>query len=278
MDLTTIRNRWMVVASALLANSLLLGAVRRVELPEKGVSPEVAVGSSGKVHLVFARDGNAFFAASTDGGETFSRPVRLDPVAGTVLAGHERGPTVAVGKNETVHVIWMSSRSDQLAYTRSAWHGRDFSPPRNLLDAETHLDGATVAAGEEGDVLAAWLDSRLPADPQNPLSLPIFFAKSQDNGKTFSKNQPAGWHGLVRACSCCALKAVAGPGAAFEIAFRSAFHNIRDPFLAEFAFRSIRPAFRLEKIHDDGWELNGCPMSGPYIARGLLPREIWARG
>ena len=259
----------------LIVSGWLQGGVRRVRVPQDGISPDVVVGPSGKVYVVFARGQNAFLAISDDSGNTFFTPTQLNREPRSVLGGHERGPKIALGAGETVHVVWMSARSDQLLYTRGQPDAGGLSAPRNLLDAATHLDGATVAADEQGNVLVAWLDARQPEDRVDPLSLPIFWTESQDGGQTFSKN---GTSPAFRACSCCALRAMAGPQGGFDVAFRGAYNNIRDIFLARFAASEPPLAPAVGKIHNDNWEFKACPMSGPSLA--LAPsaagRDLWA--
>lgn len=260
----------------LLGPALVFGAVRRVRVPQGGIAPDAALGPSGEVYLVYGKEKNAFFALSQDGSRTFSRPLRLNRLADTVLVGHERGPKIAVGRNGIIHVVWMDTQSTKLYYTRSASGGKDFSPPRNLRDPGAHLDGAAVAADERGNVLIVWLDSRLPEDPRNPLSLPIFTIQSRDNGVTFSKNRPARANQPVRACSCCALKAVAGADGYFDVAFRGAYENIRDAFVARIPADQSSTTAIVNKVGEQEWHFEGCPMSGPFLHRPGQARQLWA--
>jgi hypothetical protein len=263
----------LLLSGLLIAQGWLWGGVRRVRVPQYGVSPDVIVTPSGEVYLVFARNQNAYLAISKDNGNTFFDPVQLNRVPRSVMGGHERGPKIALGGGETAHIVWMSARGDQLLYTRARPDASDFSPPRNLLDAKTRVDGATVAADQQGNVFVAWLDARQPKDRLNPLSLPVFWTESQDAGQTFSKNQTST---ALRACSGCALKAMAGPEGGFDLAFRGAYDNIHDMFLARFTAseNGLLPA--IGKIHDDHWALNACPMSGPSLARSTQPAAVWA--
>lgn len=130
-----------LLVAILLADSRLPGAVRRVHVPENGISPDIAVGASGTVYLVYGKDRNAFFAVSRDDGETFSPPVRLNSPDHAVLAGHERGPKIAIGNDESVYVVWMDDKSTRLEYTRSGPGDANFTPPRNLREPGEHLDG-----------------------------------------------------------------------------------------------------------------------------------------
>jgi len=264
----------MLIFALILADVLMFGAVRRVQVPENGLAPDVAVGPAGELNLVYAKGQNAWFAVSRDDGKTFSKPLKLNPVPNSVLGGGERGPKIASGKDGTLHVVWMSSKSEHLNYVRREAGREKFSPLRNLLDASTHVDGATIAADGKGNVLVTWLDSRFPDDPVNPISLPIFVAKSRDNGATFSKNRPLGGDQLLRACSCCGLKSAAESDGQFRVAFRGAYRNIRDVFLARVPVIGEESAVSATKVRDDQWEFNGCPMSGPSLA--VRPDELWA--
>lgn len=261
---------------ALLGPALAFGSVRRVRVPEGGIAPDAAVGPSGGVYLVYGKEKNAFFALSQDGGRTFSRPLRLNTLADTVLVGHERGPKIAVGRNGVVHVVWMDTHGRKVYYTRSTSGGKDFLPPRNLRDPGAHLDGAAVAADEQGNVLIVWLDSRLPEEAGNPLSLPIFSTQSRDNGVTFSKNRPVEANQPIRACSCCALKAVAGPDGYFAVAFRGAYENIRDPFVARIPAGKSSTAAIVNKVWEQEWHFEACPMSGPFLHRPGQQHQLWA--
>jgi hypothetical protein len=262
-------------AALLLISPGLFGGVCSVKVPTGGISPDVTVGRSGAVYLVFGRDGNAYFVVSKDDGRSFSAPRRLNPSPGTVLVGHERGPKIAVGKNEALHVIWMDAKSERLEYTRSEARGEGFSPPRNLLDPKTHLDGATISADDSGEVRVSWLDARLPPDPDNPISLPIFTTVSRDNGVTFSPNAPLRANLPIRACSCCGLKSIRAPGGVVEMAYRGAYQNVRDPFLARIPAGDETPAL-VRKIQEIGWRFNGCPMAGPSLYYARDSQEVWA--
>ncbi len=264
------------IIGILAADVLTFGAVRHVLVPDHGVAPDVAVESSGRVDLVFGRGRNAFFSASNDGGRTFTRPVQLNAAPDTVLAFRERGPKIAAGQNGTLHVVWMDPGNGRLEYARSTDGGRSFSPPRNLRDPGAHLDEATVAADRAGNVLVVWLDSRLGADPANPLSLPIFAAISRDNGATFSKNEMIRHdRPPIRACSCCALKAVAEGKGVFAVAFRGAYHNIRDEYVARVSASNGARAWSLERVADQEWHFEGCPMSGPFLELASSPARLW---
>ena len=234
------------------------------------------------MYEVYARNSNAFFIQSDNGGHTFSKPLRLNRVAGSVLAGHERGPKIAMTADGALHVVWMDTKSQDLEYTRRPPNETSFTAPVNLRAPGAHLDGAAIAAGGRRDVFIAWLDSRLPEDPRNPLSLPIFVRWSQDDGKDFFPSQALSAGSRLRACSCCSLHAVGSSADVFDVAFRGAYANIRDPWLARVLIAPNSSGTRagganaqVAGVADQRWNFPGCPMAGPSIARGPKLHQIW---
>ena len=256
--------------------------VIHLTVPNQGICPDVAVSAKGTIDEVYARNGDAFFVLSKDGGRRFSKPVRLNPITGSVLAGHERGPKIAMTADGALHVVWMDTKSQNLEYTRRPPNETSFTAPVNLRAPGAHLDGAAIAAEGRHRVLIAWLDSRLPGDPRNPLSLSVFIRWSQDDGKNFFPSQPLGAGSRLRACSCCSLHAVANGAGVFDVAFRGAYANIRDPWLAIVQVPANPPAAQTARVRthaarvaDQHWSFPGCPMAGPSIARGPKPDEVW---
>src|SRR6266498_3274698 len=73
-------------------------------VPDGGLQPQVAMDDRGKLHLVYfagdPRQGNLFYAVSTDGGMTFSRAVPVNSQQGSAIAtGTIRGGQLALSKN-----------------------------------------------------------------------------------------------------------------------------------------------------------------------------------
>jgi hypothetical protein len=272
---------WVALASLFLIWPMPRAAASQpihLAVPNQGICPDVASGQQEVIYEVYARNGNAFFASSRDSGRTFSHPVKLNRVDGTVLAGHERGPKIARSGDGSIHVIWMDQQSAALEYTHRPPRGNSFTEPVNLRLPGAHLDGAAIAAGPGRQVFIAWLDSRLPPDPRNPLSLPVFIRWSQDDGTSFSPAQPlnaGGARNLLRACSCCSLHAAASGSGRFDVAFRGAYSNIRDPWLAVVHMAGKMARTQVLRVADQQWKFLGCPMAGPGIAIGPKPGEVW---
>lgn len=231
-------------------------AVRVIRVPEPGVAPSVAVTADGVVHLVYGGGGKVFYARSTDGGRSFPDPVQVNTTSRPGVGG-ERGPKIALGRGGSLHVIWMAPRGQGVFYTRADRDAR-FAPERNLLDLpHADADGADIAADGRGRVYVVWLDSRLPKDPQSPVSTPVFLIRSEDDGRTFGANTPVKSDYPGRACACCMLDATTDAAGGLLVGFRGGYQNIRDVFLVR--------GGRAARISDDGWKFEGCPMSGPFV-------------
>jgi hypothetical protein len=81
--------------------------VRVVQTPRDGEVPDAEVDASGAIHIAFVKGEDAYYAKSDDGGKSFSKPLRINSVPGTVHpANMFRGPDLALGQNGRVHVIW----------------------------------------------------------------------------------------------------------------------------------------------------------------------------
>ncbi len=231
------------------------GEVKVVRVPQGGEVPEVQVDGQGVLHMTYGRGlpGNVFYVRSENCGKTFTAPVQMNRRADTAGTGGERGPKLALGKNGAIHVVWLGyyKKGGGVYYTRSTDGGRTFAPERNLLDARTGCDNATLTADTEGNVVVLWTDGRLGEDAESPVASPIFMARSADNGRTFSRNIPVHHDYPGRACGCCRLEArMAGDD--LYVAFRGGYHGIRDPYLLKGP--KTGNDFKAVRVSRDDWK------------------------
>jgi len=95
--------------------------------------------------------GEAFFARSTDGGESFSEPVNLSETADGVGKGrltenhwHNGSHDLIIGPDGTVHVVWTAFEG-ALHYTRSEDGGETFAEPTRVAgDGELPARGPSL--------------------------------------------------------------------------------------------------------------------------------------
>src|SRR5947209_1584406 len=129
--------------------------VRIMRVPDGGVQPQVMVDSKGTVHLIYLHGDpqhtDIFYIRSSDGGDTFSKPLRVNSQPGSAIAmGTVRGAHLAVGRQVCVHVAWMGSGQAEpkapqdaspMLYSRLSDDGKTFEPQRNLIRQHAGLDG-----------------------------------------------------------------------------------------------------------------------------------------
>ena len=88
--------------------------VTTLRVPNGGIQPQIVVGTDGALHLLYykgkAGSGDIFYVRSTNQGESFSNPMRVNSQPeSAIAAGTIRGAHLAVGKNGRVHVAWNGS-------------------------------------------------------------------------------------------------------------------------------------------------------------------------
>ncbi|MEM4281999.1 MAG: sialidase family protein [Candidatus Caldarchaeum sp.] len=142
--------------------------------PVLGTNPE----NSNEVYIVFGAVGrepgdlsDVYFAKSTDGGLTWSRPKRVND---DLTIRNQFFPTMAVSSNGTIHVIWGDMRDDpdnyryHIYYTRSGDRGNTFMENARVTDYPSNPAYGIASfvgdywgiAATDGDVYMVWTDSR----------------------------------------------------------------------------------------------------------------------
>jgi hypothetical protein len=261
--------------------------VRRV--PNGGLQPQVAVDRAGVMHLLYfagdPRAGDLFYVRSTDGGETFSPPIRVNRYPGSAIAaGTIRGGQLAIGRGGRVHVGWNGSdvaaprgivnpatgrATAPFLYASSDTAAKAFTPERNLMRASYDLDGGgAVTADGAGNVHAVWHANGV-ADAAGEANRLVWITRSRDDGATFESEQPV-MRARTGACGCCGLSALSSGSNRLDILFRSVVDlTNRDVHLLH--SNDGGRNFAESMIHE--WDINACPMSSMALAatsRGVL--------
>lgn len=279
----------LVVSTVLLSTSAGLAedgavSVLTVRVPESGSYPQARTDSAGRIHLTYVKGdpmrADLFYVRSDDGGKTFSKALRVNSHPGSiVITGTVRGPHLALGKNDRVHVAWMGSdearrhaggRHLPMLYTRLNDAVDAFEPQRNVIQHHPGLDGGgSVAADREGNVYVAW---HAPNGGEDEASRDVWVTRSRDDGITFDAETSA-LPEKVGVCGCCGMRIHAGADGKVFIAFRSAREKVhRDIHLL--ASDDYGKTFRVDAV--DRWEIGTCAMSTASLAEssaGLL--GVW---
>ena len=259
--------------------TLMAGEPARVTLvrtPDGGIQPQAAVDGQGVIHLIYFKGdpggGDIFYVRQQPEQETFSKPIRVNSQPGSAaVVGTIRGPQMALGKNNRVHVVWTAGKGaarptidgkkiDPILYTRLNDAATAFEPERNLKNSPLPSDGDTIAADAAGNVYAAW--HALTPGATNEVGRAVFVTRSTDEGKTFQRemratSKPTG------ACGCCGLRALADSSGAAYILFRGAGEGVnRDEILLV----SRRPGEEFQIANAHPWKASICPMSSAALS------------
>ena len=114
-------------------------------------APNVTIGDDGKIYVLYQdtvdEKTNIFLKTSTDNGQTFSEPVRVNLLDGNVALDGRVAPTIQLGDNGEVYVAWANSRYEpnmfmgnyrQLIFTSSLDDGKTFEPSITIGADELH--------------------------------------------------------------------------------------------------------------------------------------------
>lgn len=248
--------------------------VETIRVPDHGSYPQARADGRGRIHLTYVKGdplrADLFYVRSDDGGKTFSKALRANShPRSIIIAGTVRGPHLALGKNDRIHIAWMGSdeaqpkaagRKTPMLYTRVNDAGDAFEPQRNVVRNHPGLDGGgSVAADGEGNVYVAW---HAPNGGEDEASRDVWVARSRDDGITFDA-EAAALPEKVGVCACCGMRIHAGANGRVFVAFRSAREKIhRDIHLL--ASADYGKTFRVAAV--DLWEVGTCVMSTASFA------------
>jgi hypothetical protein len=223
--------------------------------------PQVA-STGDMLGVTFGAGSDFYYSFSTNEGETFSRPVKVE-TKGKMSLGRHRGPRIAYQAGNVVISAIVGEKGggqdgDVLVW-RSNDNGKSWSKPSRANDvAGAAREGLHSMTSGNGWVVVTWLDLR-------DKGTRIYGSRSDDGGATWSKNflvyeSPDG-----SVCQCCHPTVVVGASGRLYVMWRNALSGNRDMYLAtsEDGGRSWHPA---KKIGNESWQLNACPMDGGGLA------------
>ena len=152
---------------------------------------------TGTANLAVSPPSGLALSKSTDGGKTWSSAVSI-PFSYDNATGGPAGsyPQFAVAPNGTLHIVYNRNPTPDITgtsevYDRASYDGgKTWSEPRVLSDDDPKNYGGqffpNLSIAPNGRVDVAWWDTR---DKQGLRATDVYYTYSNDDGKTWSKNQ-----------------------------------------------------------------------------------------
>ena len=263
-------------------------------------APNVTIGDDGKIYVLYQdtvnEETNIFLKTSTDNGKSFSTPVRVNLLDGNVALDGRVAPTIQLGDNDEVYVIWANSRHEpnmfmgnyrQLVFTQSFDDGKSFEP--SMIIGAEELDSGKyfqhMSIDSHGGIHMAWLDGPAKMNATGYMERDesrdrgVRYVQSLDGGVTFDTTKLID----ANACPCCNVQTAADGEGNVYISWRKVFGSgdtqVRDMVVAT-STDGGKTFSGPVKINDDGFKFKGCVHVGAPMAidsTGTL-HIVWYNG
>lgn len=215
-----------------------------------GQMPNLSTDHSGIVHLVYGNGDTILYSYSADKGKSFSSP-SVVAILPKLAASHMRGPQIATTSKGLV-VTSCNDTGNIFSFTKDktgAW-----SHATRVNDVDTIAKENLMALSADGNnAFAVWLDLR---DGHNR----IYGTKSNDGGRSWSKNRLVYASPDTTVCECC-KPSVAVKDNNVYVMFRNWLNGNRDLYLIQ-SVDNGNTFGQAQKLGNGSWALNGCPMDG----------------
>lgn len=233
---------------------------------------------------------DVYLATSSDGGQTFGTPTRVNGDGEHANLSPEQPPRITLVPRSSgqpaIVVVWTSKgdTGTRLFSARSDDGGNTFTRalPVAGTDAAGNRGWESLTSRGDGSVVAVWLDHRDLAP--KPGAAPMNHAEHQH--VTSGENKTEGVaraqlsqlffanvigdqraHSIARGvCYCCKTAMASDANGGIYTAWRQVYTgNVRDIAFSKSSDggRTFSTPLR---VSDDNWVLDGCPENGPSIA------------
>ncbi len=225
-----------------------------------------APGKDGKKMEHMEANREVFFAASTDGGRTFSRNLRLAqnacPCCKTALT---------VGLDDRVYAGWrqvLPGEFRHIALASSNDGGKTFAAPVIVSDdrwmtASCPVSGPALMADLSGKVSVVWYTEGDKGEPG------LYWAASSDGGKTFTESKPI-MRGQARGNPHLLMAVGKGTTVVWESDATGAPRVMSAPLTAEAAATALTNTGELPSA-----TVSGDQLFVGYISKANERRSIW---
>jgi hypothetical protein len=229
--------------------------------------PQLGVSTSGTLYLLGMYDTEDVkprlgFTMSHDGGDTFMPMIPVSRPIASITSHGEASPRLADG-GTVLYALWAETSDEgdsRLLLARSLSYGHSFEQPIEITHQTSFASFASLGVLPDNGVLAVWLDGR--DGKPNSETFSVYAAKSTDQGASFGQN----FRIASGACPCCRPSVTADPNGKIFIGWRKVFAGeIRDMVVSTSSDGGSNFSEPV-RVTDDGWNIKGCPDSGPSLA------------
>lgn len=215
--------------------------------------PDAEVDSQGIIHVAYFSENNIYYVSSSDEGDSFGSPMRVNTEQGFASGGLFRGPDIALGVDGRVHISWYNNGYAQkrpksewgYMYSRMNNAKTGFESTRNINGQP--CDNFSLAADDKGNVSAIWVKDGL------------FINRSRDGGDNFE--QPV----KLKAdpCECCGTRSVYSDTGKLYYLYRDKEANNRDMYVGQLS--DSNQLSNRTKLNEKSWYFESCPLSGGFL-------------
>ncbi len=245
---------WLLAVLLLGFPLLAISAIPVIPADFKGAKqPQVCVRGSNNVLVVFGQSNTIFCTGSTNGGRTFSKPIKVALVDHLAL-GMRRGPRIVTTQSAQV-ISAISHVTGDLKLWRSNDGGHVWHQTVTVNDVPRAAREGLHAMASDGKnrIFIVWLDLR-------SAQTELWGALSEDEGYTWGRNiriyQSADGH----ICECCHPTVEFMPNGDLVVMWRNWLGGSRDIFFS--VSKDGRKFAEAHKLGHGKWPLKGCPMDG----------------
>lgn len=244
-----------------------------------GEAPSATLTADGELWAAFVQDQHVYVTRSSDHGNSFSQPVRVNPVAENIEFNGENRPKIIV-QDQNIFLSWTLKTSPrftgEIRFSRSTDGGETFSAPRTINDDNlfTGHRFESLYLTEAGDLYLTWIDKRdLEAAGESGeeySGAAVYYAVSADNGASFSKNYRVANH----SCECCRIAIAPRGPENIAILWRQIFGDTT----RDHAIAVLTPAGKTLETHRasyDEWQINACPHHGPTMIQSPVDSDAY---
>lgn len=230
-----------------------------------GDPPTIKIGSDNVVYIGWtakvedakkAAANTLFLSVSRDGGKTFAAPTKVNDDSAPASHGMH---SLAIGGDGKVFMAWLDERNIKTEAKNFSgdemieMQEKDLPSGFNFVKAHHNSNQSSENKTEESKPEKKEM-SHENAEPNSE----IFFAFSNDGGKTFSKNIKLS----SEVCPCCKTNLAVDKNGKIYASWRQVvgdnFRHIAVASMENGGAKFSAPVI----VSDDRWQINACPVSG----------------